>query len=116
MAAAGLGMQLSLCSTACAESPHMAKYMPRGGAQKSYFAKKQKVRHDIYALLYACGVMIRVLAAEILENSHLDETVTKLVQIWVCARVSGAISRAVQPALSIYVLGIRMDSLSVKSW
>ena len=92
----------------------MASYIPRGGAQKSYSAKKQKVKHDIYALLHACGVMIRYLAAEISENSRLDETVTKLVQIWACARASGVISRAVQPALRIYVLGTRVTSRFVE--
>jgi hypothetical protein len=58
--------------------------------------------------------MIRDLAVEISENSCLDETVTKLIQIWACARVSGVISRAVQPALRIYVLGIRVTSRFVE--
>ena len=58
--------------------------------------------------------MIRDLAAEISENSHLDETVTKLIQIWACARESGMISRAVQPALRIHVLGIRVTSRFVE--
>ena len=92
----------------------MASYMARGGAQIYCCAKKQKVKHDIYALLHACGVMIRDLAAEISENSRLDETVTKLAQIWACARASGVISRAVQPALRIYVLGTRVTSRFVE--
>ena len=96
------------------DSPHVARYIPRGGAQKSYSAKKQKVKHDIYALLHACGVMIRDLAAKISENSYLDETVTKLIQIWACARASGVISRAVQPALRIFVLWIRITALFVE--
>jgi hypothetical protein len=88
--------------------------MSRGVAQMQCCAVKEKVEHDICALLHACGVMIRNLAAEISENSYFDETVTKLIQIWACARVSGVISRAVQPALRVYVLGIRMTSRFVE--
>ena len=59
-------------------------------------------------------MMIRDLAAKIWENSYIDETVTKLIQIWACARASGVISRAVQPALRTYVVGIRMTSRFVE--
>ena len=77
--------------------------MSRGGAQIYGCAKKQKVKHDIYALLHVCGVMIRDMAAEISENSHLDETLPKCVEFCMCARVVGAVSRAVYRVLSGYV-------------
>lgn len=36
MAAAGPGMQIANVQSACTGSLHLASYIPRGGAQKSY--------------------------------------------------------------------------------
>ena len=111
---AGLDVHVTLFTRACAAFPHRVRCPLSLSPQKEACAKKEKVEHDVYAPLHACGVMIRDLAAKFSQNSCLDETVTKLIQIWACARASGMISRAVQPALRIYVLGIRMTSLFVE--
>ena len=116
MAAAGLDMQISLANSTCAGLPHMASYMSRGVAQIHCCAKKEKVEHDIYAPLHACGVMTRDLAAEISENSYLDETLPKRVELCMCTRVVGAISRAAYRVLSGYVARETRASRSIEFW
>ena len=60
--------------------------------------------------------MIRDLVAHIFENSYLDDTVTKLVQIWSCARVVGAVFRAAYRVLSGYVSRETRASRLIEFW
>ena len=77
---------------------------------------KQKVKHDVYALLHVCGVMTRDLAVDILENSYVDETLPKRVEFCMCARVVGAFSRAAYRVLSGYVARVSRASRSIEFW